>query len=275
MDDRSRSPFPPPTTIGEYLARERVSQGFLPQDADARAPGGPKASSNPFHPEAKQVQTGHPLGALYEHYQHGVFESFERLYRAEASDSFYDPNRSPSNPFIFTVGSFKVPRDLALWIFEYEFSAAKVVGNSAGDTIPLEEERMGTEWCFDLNVDGIRKRQCEYDIDPVPIQTQGEGFEVVSGGVRGSPPSLFNRAAARSFAVVGGPGRAALPFRSEHFGPSGGHPFTVFVPPNQILEGRCIIFRPLEVPLAYVQMSIKGFLFPPVLLERFAREAQP
>lgn len=278
MGDRNDPLFPDttPRDIGEYLNRERAAQGFLPQGPAARAPGGQKTESGPFQPEVPQVQTANPFGALYPHVQHPTFKSFERMFRTQSEAAFYDPNLSPERPLAFTVGSFRVPERHYLIVQGYEFSAAKVTGTAATDTVPLEEERMGALWCFDLDVDGLRTpRQCEYEIDPVPIQLQKEGFEATTtSGGRANTNSFFNRAAARSFALAGGPGRAALPFRTEHYGPQG-HPFTLLVPPNQIVTGSCIIFRPLVVPLAYVQFDITGFLLPALLLERFMRQVQP
>jgi len=261
--------------LSKWLHGQRQQEGWPPQTQSVRNPGGDLLSTNPMVPEAPRVQVVNPLGAMYEHFQHPIYDSFERQFRVLPTDSFYDPARSPSNPFIFPIGGFKVPKNQYLMILGYEFSSAKF-GITPGDTVRLEPERMSTLWCFDLDIDGTRPRQCQYEIDPVPISITRAAFSLVrgTGGTRTQQAAFFNSAQANSFALVGGPGKAALPFQAQHYGPQA-PAFTMLVKPNQTVQGSGIILRALEVPLAYVQFTIQGFMLAPNVVERFQRESQP
>lgn len=261
--------------LSEWMQNQRRQEGWPPQGQGVRGPGSPLASTNPLVPEAPRVQVVNPLGSMYEHFQHPMFDPFERQFRVQPTDAFFDPDRSPSNPFTFSIGGFKAAKDQFLVVLGYRFSAAKF-GLTSGDTVPLEDGRMGLLWAFDLDVDGRRDRQCQYEIDPVPISTTRAAFELVAGtnGSRTQQAAYFDKNAANSFAITAGPGKSALPFQSQHFGPQA-PAFTIMVRPNQTIQGSCIIFRPLEVPLAYVQFDVSGYILPPNLVERFQREVQP
>ena len=39
-------------------------------------------------------------------------------------------------------------------------------------------------------------------------------------------------------------------------------PFTLYVKANQTIQARCVIFRPIPTPIAFVEMDITGVLVP-------------
>ena len=263
-----------PQTLLQQLMQTQGAQ-FPLQPGYAPQPTREPASSDPQTRDARQSAVVTPMGSLYDHVLSEIFVPFDRVFRARSDDSFYDPDRSPSNTFQFSIGAVRVPENNVLLIMDYSFDAAKVCGANASDTIPLEQERMSTLFGFDINVNGIRQRDCAYEIDPVPIQATRAQFEYTgTTGGRTPTPSYFNRVQGASFAPGGGAANALMPNMPRMFGPTDA-PFTIAVPPNGYIAGECVIFRPIPVPLAYVEFSVSGYFVTKTIWERFIQQIQP
>jgi len=250
--------------------------GVRPGGSGVQTPGNYPTPASPAIPQPARTIVTTPMGALYPHVAHPQWLPWEREFRSLPNRSFFASDRSPSNPYVFPIGSYEVPNDQYLLIQEYSFAAAKPSGAAATDTVPLEPERGSTLWGFDVTVNQAREaRNTQFELDPVPINTGASAFEVVANGAGRTPStSVFNRNASNSFAATSGSGRATLPFRPARYGPSRG-PFTIRAMPGSIVAASCTIFRPLPFPLAYVEASLKGYLVSVLLMERFLREIQP
>lgn len=238
-------------------------------------PGAWPTSANAYEPQPARQQVIPPLGSLFDRMLHPIFKApWERVFRTQPNASFHAPNRSPGNPYFATMGEFKVPQGQALYLQEMNFSAAKPTGSASSDTVLIERERGSTLWGFDINIDGVRDRQTEYELDPVPAA--GSDSASFAGNSDGRVPSAtyFARGKANQFGLASGPGRATLPFRPGRYGPKEG-PFTLRVPPGGTLIVTCCVFRPIPFPLAYVEATLSGYFLPSTLMEKFDREMTP
>lgn len=214
-----------------------------------------------------------PYGALFPQIQSKDFTSYERMFRKLPEAGMFLPDVSVKNPFQFEVGGLNVPQQSWLVLTFFSLAAGKFSGVAAGDTEPLEPERMTTCWGFDLVVaQNSRPRNCEYEIDPVPILSNGQSYDRIQTDVgRGTVvDTAFQRTRAAAFAAPSGAGRATLPFRYGKYGSPQG-PFTIVLAPGQTLAMRCTIFRPLPIPIAYVQFDVSGYQIPQTLAAQLGR----
>lgn len=228
-------------------------------------PNGPTASPMPVAP---------PMGSVYPVIQHPRYESVERMFRKDPEAGMFLPSVSPSRPFVFEIGGEKCPEHTAWLITFYDVAAGRFSGISALDTVPVEEERAGLVWGFDLLIQNMRPRNCTYQIDPTPIAAGRDQYQKIPGDGRAVPDSYYRAQQSKTFGLASGAGNAMLPFRKQRYGsPSG--PFTIIMLPNQTISMQCTIFRPFPFPLAYVQFDFAGYALPVTLAEKFIQDINP
>jgi hypothetical protein len=210
------------------------------------------------------------MGQIYQEIQPDLYQSFERHFRKAPDPNFYV---NLPGGFTFELGGLAPQRDQVLLITSYKISAARIAGIAAGDTVPVEPERFATCWGFDITVGGTRQRNCTYEIDPQPIAVGQQATLSVPSG-RGGSPTYYARQRANAYAQRSGAGSSLLPFRAERYGaPSG--PFTIVVKDGASVSVRCAIFKPIPVPLAYVEVRLAGYLLPDTLWSTFEKQITP
>ncbi len=242
------------------LARPVASEG------DASAP-----ATSPHSAPRPQVVTVPPMGAVYPYIQHPLFMPYEDMWRKLPTAAFYVPGQ---RSFVFEVGSVKAPAHHTLIVTGYSIKASRLSGVSPGDTKAVEPGRLATCWGFDMRLSGARLRRCQYELQPQEIQTGRQANDTLPPTGRTAKPTHYVRAAAGQYGVPGGAGLALLPFRPERYGPPEG-PFTIPVRDGQTLDLLCTIFKPLPIPLAFVEWSITGYQMPNTLFDAFMKQLTP
>lgn len=263
---------------GEQLAAAfaHANPGMVPS---AFGPGHAAAHPSLEAPNAPEVhatlganritRTAPAGGALTELFQHPSFLPIESLFRKLAEEAMF--SASPARPFKFELGSIEVPKNQAMLVADYGFRLFRLSGFAAGDTIPVEPERLSTLLAFDFTVSAKRQATLRMEIDPVPIEATKEAYLAqTSGGTvfPGAPAGAglaravglqFNLSRFARSVVPAGAGLSALPNRPRRPGPPD-FPFTQIAVEGQRVQGTCTIFRPIPLPIAFFELDVSGFL---------------
>ena len=200
-------------------------------------------------------------GQLNSKILHPTAVPFEQLYRRLPEEGMYDANVSSSKPFVFELGAFTVPDKMSLMIFDMRPDIYRFSGVDSGDFLPIETRRFGSIMGFDLTVDQRRQGNVQFEIDPAPIQrTSSQAFQ--DNNIKPQfNQGQFELGKANQFGSAAGVGTALLPQRPERFGALS-VPFTIFARSKQTVQVRCVIFKPLPSPIAFVEYDIAGMLVP-------------
>lgn len=186
-----------------------------------------------------------------------AFTTFEQLYRALPEDSWFSPLTTPSRPVQFELGSFTVPQNQHLYVYDYEFSVLRLSGVDAGDYVKSEDYRFSGVLGFDINFSGRRLSNLLYQLDPVPILASRPTYEPPIGAR--ATPAQFDRSVAQSFAANASPGTSLLPMRPQRQG-ARDMPFTLVAKQNDRVSLNCVIFKQIKSPVAAIEGRVAGFL---------------
>lgn len=244
--------------LGAPPAPVRPSQ-LSPQAAQTVATGVPGAWTTREFDAERFVQAG---GRLTADILHPAATPFEQLYRRLPEEGMYSPSVTPSNPFTFELGSFIVPDRMSLLIFDLRPDIYRFSGVDPGDFLPIETRRFGSIMGFDLTVDQKRPGNTYFEIDPVQIQRTSQQAFISQNAVH----PTFNAGQyaignANKFSNVAGVGTGLLPQRPTRYGALS-VPFTIIARSGQTVQVRCVIFKPLPAPIAFVEYDMAGILVP-------------
>lgn len=200
---------------------------------------------------------------------------FEQLYRRLPEEGMYNPGVSPQNPFVFELGAFTVPPTRALLLFDIRPDIYRFSGVDPGDFVPVENRRFGSLMGFDLTVDQQRTGEVAFQLDPVPIvRTSQQAF--VSNNTNAPTFNTTQQAIgeANEFGSTAGAGIGLLPQRPERYGALS-IPFTIIARSRQTVQARCVIFRPIPTPIAFIEYDLAGVLVPETWIDNMAEATKP
>jgi hypothetical protein len=212
-------------------------------------------------------------GALNQLIQHPSVTPFEQLYRKLPEEGMFSPGVSPSRPFVFELGAFKVPDAMAVMLFDLRPDIYRFSGIDAGDYVPVEARRFSSIMGFDVQVDQRPQGNIQFQIDPAPIDFQGQQAFASQAGVN-QTTTVLNISAASSFANVAGTGNSLNPQRPTRYGALS-IPFTLFARSRQTVQIRCVIFRPVPSPIAFIEYDIAGILLPEKYMDEMLKQVKP
>lgn len=187
---------------------------------------------------------------------------FEELYRREPEEGMYSPLVSPSRPFVFELGAFTVPERMTLMIFNIRPDVYRFSGVNSGDFMPIEARRLGSIMGFELTINQAHPGNINFQINPVPIQNSSQ--QAFQSNNVNSPANGTQFAVGRASQNANSQGTSTmiLPQRPERFGAPAPIPFTLYVKAGQTVQARCNIFRPVPLPLAFIEFDMTGLLVP-------------
>lgn len=248
-----------------------VPQGAVGAPSPTLAPVLNPGSGNPLHPGQEGSQTTRNFdvnrvvlagGNLSSEILHPSIIPFEQLYRRLPEEGMFSPAVSPSRPFTFELGAFTVPDRMTLMLFDLRPDIYRFSGVDPGDYVPVEHRRFGSIMGFDITVDQKHVGQIAFELDPVPIQRTSQQAFASNNQVR--PQVNASQAAvseSSSFANVSGVGNALQPQRPQRYGALS-IPFTIFARSKQTVQVRCVIFRPVPIPIPFIEYDMAGVLVP-------------
>jgi hypothetical protein len=221
-------------------------------------------------PYARQMQAPPgigPIGAMHQpggqwlanllHDSVGVQEWENRVL---PDDSWYDPGVNPANPVQFEIFAYKVPSQMHLWIYDYEFSIFRLSGLEAGDIVQAEPGRFSSNMGFDITVNGVRHADLKFQLDPQATAVTRQSFNT-QGTPSGPTPTAaqFSAGTSASFASTASSGQSLLPVRRKVQGPEG-QPWTMIARQGETVALSCVIFRRVRSPIAAVSARLAGYL---------------
>jgi hypothetical protein len=202
-------------------------------------------------------------------------QPFERLYRRLPEEGMFSAGVSPSRPFAFELGAFRVPDNMLLMLFDLRPDIYRFSGLDAGDFVPVEARRFGSIMGFQVTIDQRQQGNTAFELDPIAIQTTSlQAFAPTSTERGVAPQAAFNIAAASSFANTAGAGTGLLPQRPTRWGPLS-VPFTLMARSGSVVQCRCVIFHPVPSPIAFIEYDIAGMLVPAQWGDEMLRAARP
>lgn len=212
-------------------------------------------------------------GALNQLIQHPSVTPFEQLYRKLPEEGMFSSSVSPSRPFVFELGAFRVPDSMAIMLFDLRPDIYRFSGIDAGDFVPVEARRFSSILGFDVQVDQRPQANIQFQLDPAPIDFQGQQAFAPAPGIS-DLTTVLNIGASSSFSNVAGTGNSLNPQRPTRYGALS-IPFTLFARSNQTVQIRCVIFRPVPSPIAFIEYDIAGILLPEKYMDQLLKQVRP
>jgi hypothetical protein len=186
---------------------------------------------------------------------------FERLWRILPEEGMFHPNVSPERPFVVEIGAFKPANKMSLLVFDLRPDIYRLSGIDAGDYVPVESRRFNAVLGWDVTVDGRRAyTDMEFQLDPVAAPVAGASAFQPDPGSSDFFSSVDTLQVSR-FGSTAGAGNALQPNRTHRPG-SPSIPYTIYARPNQVVQVRLVVFRPIPSPIAFVEYSIQGIYVP-------------
>jgi hypothetical protein len=211
-----------------------------------------------------------PGGELVNKLVHPQFTTLEREWRVQPNEAIFSSAVTPNSPLQFTVGAYRVPNGMALWLEDYAFAVMMPDATDPFGFRYQEPGRFGGSVGFDLSVNDQRGQDLAYQIDPVPTPLARQEYDRAEqaptpslasplGGVVVNPArrDFFDRAAANSFGSTSATGNAMMPPRMRVAGPRT-RSFVWPIPENTSIAVRCTIIRPIHVPIYGFYAMIAG-----------------
>ncbi len=265
--EKSRKPLAPVNTAD---ARDFLRQAALHQVPDLGASPGsfghtgpPVVRSQLAAPPGvggEPALVREPGGQVLNNLLHPAMHVIEQMNRVLPDDSWYDLSVSPARPIQFEVLGYRVPNQMHLWIYDYEFLVYRLSGSDPADIVEAEPGRFTGAMGFDITVQGMRPANLLYQLDPQAVATTRASFNT-QGTPAGAQPTAaqFNSAAAASFASTAGIGQSLLPVRRQVQGPEG-QPWTMIAKEGEWVALSCVIFRRVRTPIGALEARFAGYL---------------
>ncbi len=265
------TPAPPTSVRKVEPLNVRPSGGSAP--AQMLPPGGNPGEATRERFDARRVSLAG--GFFNGEILHPAIVPFEQLYRRLPEEGMFSPSVSPARPFSFEIGAFTVPDQMALLIFDLRPDIYRFSGVDPGDYMPVENRRFGSIMGFDITVDQARMGNIAFELDPVAIQrTSQQAFNSNNTVHPTFNAGQYAIGAAGTFGATDGSGNALQPQRPERYGALS-IPFTMIARSKQTVQTRCVIFRPLPTPIAFIEYDIAGVLVPDSWMKNMLEAVKP
>lgn len=190
---------------------------------------------------------------------------FEAVWRKLPDDGIF--TASPSQPFQFDLGSFRVPDSMGLVVLDYRFDIYRPSGSAAGDFVPLEDNRLPTQVGWNIRSNANIQGNVRYELNPSPPAGASPAYTAQPnpGLIPGGPGPVatdaqFDRARYAQAQAASGD-LSLMPQRHHREGllrvPA---PWTLHSGTSLTLS--CHIFRAVQIPLGFFEGEVFGFLMP-------------
>lgn len=191
---------------------------------------------------------------------------FEQLFRRLPEEGIHSPNITPEQPFVLELGSFVVPPQQALLLFDIRPDIYRFSGIDPNDAVPFEARRFGAQMGYDITIDGSHPGNTRFELEPIPRQT-GLGFspQIDTDSLDNPgflpPDAAYTQQRANRFGATSGAGTGLMPQRHFRYGPSS-LPLTLLVSEKEKVSFAAVIFKPIQSPIAFFEMDMAGIMAP-------------
>jgi hypothetical protein len=191
---------------------------------------------------------------------------FEQLYRRLPEEGIHSPAITPAQPFVLELGSFVVPAQMCVLIFDIRPDVYRFSGIDPNDAVPFEARRFGSQMGYSLKVDGKHPGDTHFELEPIRHQT-GLGYttqldtDALFNPGTLPPAAAFVQARSNRFGASSGAGLALLPQRHFRYGPES-LPLTLFLREKELISFEAVIFKPIQSPVAFFEMDMAGIIAP-------------
>ena len=211
-----------------------------------------------------------PGGALANIAQSPDVQIFERLWSCEPNEAWFSPERSPNNPTRAEIGAYVVPTDNVLLVTQYNFQAYHPSGLVAHGSAPLEEKELRGQIGYLFLVKGKVPGVVQFEIEPIPSVYERMQFRPPQGRQRKLSevlPGDYARKRANTYGSAAGAGTTLIPPRGGRHGDPA-IPGIFVVNNNEQVNMSVVIYRPIGIPLSFIEATITGYLGPRTVIDR-------
>jgi len=215
-----------------------------------------------------------PGGDFINKLLHPSLQPFEDFYQILADQSWFGPGVSPGQPTQFEMGNFRVPKGMTLFVTETEGGALRFSGIDPGAEVRVEAYRFINQVGFQYLVDQTSTQRGTYQLQPQPVVLAQPSYYQPAGQsntnigpisldaplLRRTPEFAFAQNRTRQFASAASAGTALQPFWDRPHPGSENIPWIVMAREGQVVSVRCVIFRPIAIPLASMTYRHSGVL---------------
>lgn len=246
------SPVPPPWDAPP--SGGSTARGLARPQMDQSAPGAGGSSGG----TSRTMEVGSMLAKWA---RNPELLPYEEVFRSEPNEAWFDLARDPDHPTQFEIATVQPGAGQAIVVFDYSVVPYGFSGISPLDYAPLPDEMISGVFGYSIRVDGQEPGQLKYRLDPLDSTIRPQQFRFQQTKVKNLADLTaddFAIAAANSYATAAGFATSLHPQTAAHYGPRVG-PFTEYVVDNQVLAITGVVFRPVDVTLAFIQARISGY----------------
>jgi len=245
----------------------------VPPPWDNQPSAGPAGS--PASPVGTSTRVSEIGQMLAKWARNPALRPYEEIFRAEPNEAWFDPLRAPDNPTQFEIGSLQPGKGQSYVIMDYSVQPYGFSGLTPNDFDDLEDNRISGSFGYTLTRNGQAPGILRYFLDPVNSTIRQQSLQMSSKknplDFRALTADDFVRSAAAQYASAAGFGTAVHPQTAGRYG---GRimPFGDFCHEDEIMAVQGVVYRTIEVPLAFVQVRFSGFMLPSELAKTIERD---
>lgn len=217
------------------------------------------------------VRAQQPGGAVMEYMQSQNVLWFEQMYRKLPPNGIFGAR--PNRPVTFTMGSFRVPQSMVLFVFDYAFDIYRFSGAAAGDYIPIEPNRLSTQIGWDILVNDNRPANFNFQIIPQEQTQTQQTFAAIKPGI---PAQAWQFEQARALQNQGpaGPALSLMPQRRHRSGlVQLANSYVARA--GDVLSVTCSVINQIPIPIAFFEVDVTGVLIPQNVYDAYQKQAVP
>ncbi len=192
---------------------------------------------------------------------------FEAVFRRLPLDGIF--TATPATPCQFEMGSIHVPTDHGFVVLDTRFAIYRPSGAAAGDFVELEDNRLPTQVGWDIQSNISRQGNYHFELNPIPPASgsnpayrSANNLGIIPGTPEGlAPAEAFEAARAQQAQGATGQALSLMPQRHTRQG-------LLHVPASWILHSNedlilsCTVFRAIQIPIAFFEAEVFGFMLP-------------
>lgn len=233
----------------------------IPPPWDAPPSGIGRGQSAPAPRPSDGIDRVSEIGQMLAKYSRNPeLRPYEEVFRSEPNEGWYDASRDPDHPTQFELGTIRPSGGNSLIIMDYSVLPYGFSNNTSLDYAALEDDQISSSFGYSFEINGQSPGLLRYRLDPVrsTLREEAVRFSQKKQTFDNITEDDFVRSQSTEYASAAGYGTGLHPQTSERFG---GRiiPWGEFLHDDQILTVAGVVFRPIEIPLAFIQVRFSGF----------------